>query len=340
MPQDRVGFVTGGTWCVDRNKMLPYWPAEDGLVEIEGVEQAGGGSGCNFAIDMRKLDPAMPVETIGLVGDDDDGRFLLAEAAAHGIGHAQLQVTRETATQYTDAYGSRRSGRRTHIFYAGTAALLTPDHFDFSRTRARILHLGLPGVHRRMDGPWGEDANGWVATLRRARAAGLRTNLELASVATALLADLVRPCLPHLDTLVVNDHEIGALAGATTVGADGTDVEACVRAARTVLGMGPMQLVVAHFPRGAVAVTRDGGVVRQPSLRVPPEAIAAANGAGDAFAAGTMYGVHQGFGVAEALALGRAAAAASLRALSTTGSVATWQECLALAQKWGEREPI
>src|SRR5579871_5746369 len=110
MSQDRLGFVTGGTWCVDRNKMLAYWPAEDGLVEIEAVEQAGGGSGCNFAVDVRRLDSTMPVETIGLVGDDEDGRFLLAEADAFGIGREQLQITRETATQYTDAYGSRRSG--------------------------------------------------------------------------------------------------------------------------------------------------------------------------------------------------------------------------------------
>ena len=340
MPQQRVGFVTGGTWCVDRNKMLAYWPAEDGLVEIESVEQAGGGSGCNFAVDIRRLDPAMPVETIGLVGDDDDGRLLIAEADAAGIGRAQLHVTREIATQYTDAYGSRRSGRRTHIYYPGTAALLTPEHFDFSRTRARILHLGLPGVHERMDRTWGDDANGWVATLKQARAAGLRTNMELVSATPGRIADIVRPCLPHLDTLVVNDHEIGALAGEATVRDDGTDVAACVRAVQAVLAMGPMDLVVAHFPRGAVAATRDGSVLRQPSLRVPPEAIVAANGAGDAFAAGTLYGVHQGFAVADSLALGRATAAASLRALSTTGAVVSWQDCLALARTWGEREPI
>jgi sugar/nucleoside kinase (ribokinase family) len=340
MAEHRVGFVTGGTWCVDRNKLLAYWPAEDGLVEIEGVEQAGGGSGCNFAIDMRRLDPTMPVETIGLVGDDADGRFLIAEADANGIVRDQLRVTSGIATQYTDAYGSRRTGRRTHLYYQGTAALLTPDHFDFSRTRGKILHLGLPGVHRRMDAAWGDDANGWVATLKQARAAGLRTNMELASIPPLLLADLVRPCLPHLDTLVVNDHEIGALAGETTVREDVTDIEACVRAVRAVLAMGPLDLVVAHCPRGAVAAVRGGAVARQPSLRVPPEQIAAANGAGDAFAAGTLYGVHQGFSVEECLALGRATAGASLRALSTTGAVVGWRECLALAQRWGVREPI
>jgi sugar/nucleoside kinase (ribokinase family) len=337
---ERLGFVTGGTWCVDRNKMLSFWPAEDGLVEIEAVEQGGGGSGCNFAVDVRRLDPAMPVETIGLVGDDDDGRYLIAEAARFGIGHDQLHVTDATATQYTDAYGSRRTGRRTHLYYAGTAALLTPDHFDFSRTTAKIAHLGLPGVHPHMDAPWGGEANGWVASLKKARAAGLATNMELASFAPARLVALVHPCLPQLDTLVVNDHEIGALAGEQTVRDDATDIEACVRAVQAVLAKGPLKLVVAHFPRGSVAAVRGGGVVRQSALRVPQSEIAAANGAGDAFAAGTLYGVHQGWSVLDCLALGRATAAASLRSLSTSGSVDTWQECLALAQRWGERDPI
>ncbi|HUA77200.1 MAG TPA: PfkB family carbohydrate kinase, partial [Acetobacteraceae bacterium] len=81
----------------------------------------------------------------------------------------------------------------------------------------------------------------------------------------------------------------------------------------------------------------DGTLVRVPSLAVPAEEIVAANGAGDAFAAGVLYAVHEGWSLAEALALGHAAAGASLRGLSTTGTVATWQECSALAARWGTR---
>ena len=340
MAAERVGFVTAGTWCVDRNKMLDYWPGEDGLVEIRDVEQRGGGSGCNFAVDMKRLDPDMPVETMGLVGDDDDGRFLLREADGFGIDRTQLAVTAESPTQYTDAYGSRRSGRRTHIFFAGTAALLTPDHFDMARARGRILHLGLPGVHRLMDAPWGGEANGWVAALKQAQAAGLETSLELASVAPELLAALVRPCLPHLDYLIVNDTEIGAVAGEPTVADGRTDVAACIRAVRAISALGPMRMVVGHFPTGAIAAIRGGEVLRQPSLCVPPSEITAANGAGDAFAAGTLYGIHQGWNAQEALALGHAAAASSLRGLSTTGSVAAWRDCLELARRWGVRETV
>lgn len=333
----RRGIVTGGTWCVDRNRLLASWPEEDVSCEILGEELQGGGSGCNLAIDIRKLDPGMPVETAGLVGDDRDGHFLIEQANLYGIDRAQLAMTADAVTHYCDAYTSRRTGRRTHIFRAGASALLTPDHFDMAATSARILHLGLPGAHRRMDGPWGSDANGWVSVLRQARRAGLQTNLELASLAMERLASLVLPCLPHLDLLVVNDCEIGILAGRHTVDDGRTDVAACIEAARLVLQHGTMRVVVVHFPLGAIAVTPDGTVRTQPSVAVPPDEIAGANGAGDAFAAGFLYGTHEGWPLDDALRLAHASAACSLRSLSTTGALEPWRACLAHAARWGLR---
>jgi sugar/nucleoside kinase (ribokinase family) len=224
--------------------------------------------------------------------------------------------------------------------FNGVGAHLSPDHFNFSATRARILHLGLPGVHRTMDAPWKGEANGWVAVLKQARAAGLITNIELVSIEPARIAALARPCLPHLDLMVVNDHEIGAVAGEPTVTAAGTDVEACIRAMRTVLGQGSLRMVVVHFPKGALVLGRDGEVIRQSSLKVPQREIVGANGAGDAFAAGFLYGFHEGWEPRDCLALAHATAGASLRGISTTGTVESWQTCLALAQQWGTREAI
>jgi sugar/nucleoside kinase (ribokinase family) len=334
----RRGFITGGTWCVDNNRMVTHWPDEDGIAEFIAEERHGGGSGCNFALNIKQLDSAMPVETIAVVGDDEGGRFLRSLAEGAGIGCKQMHITAEASTQWTDAFISKASGRRTHIFNAGAAVALTPDHFDFSTTAARYLHLGLPGVHKQMDAPWDSDVNGWVTVLKRARSAGLKTNLELASITPARLAELVRPCLAHLDLIIVNDSEIGSLSGIDTLPAGVTDIEACTRAARHVLENGAMEIVVVHCPVIAIAVTRDGKVFTKPSAQIPRELVAGANGAGDAFAAGMLYGVHEGWSVDDALALAHASAAASLRSLSTTGAVEPWRKCLALANEWGWRK--
>jgi sugar/nucleoside kinase (ribokinase family) len=279
----------------------------------------------------------MPVETITIVGDDEGGRFLRSLAEGAGVDHQQMHVTAEAATQSTDAFISKASGRRTHIFNPGASDVLTPDHFDFSSSNARYLHLGLPGVHRHLDGSWQGDVNGWVTVLKRARAAGLKTNLELASIDREQLAKLVRPCLAHLDLIIVNDGEIGALSGMETIPGGVTDVAACERAARHVLENGAMEIVVVHCPVVAIAVTREGAVFTKPSTQIPRSLVAGANGAGDAFAAGMLYGLHEGWSVEDALALAHAAAAVSLRSLSTTGAVEPWRKCLELANSWGWR---
>ena len=338
MAGERRGIVTGGTWCVDSNRLIDFWPPEDGLAEILSEEVHGGGSACNLAIDMKQLDPSIPVETIGLIGDDEDGRRLLAEADTHGVRREQLSTTPGARTHATDAYTSRQSGRRTHIFNRGAGDLLTPDHFDFARTVGRILHLGLPGVHARMDSPWADDANGWVAVLRQARAAGLMTNMELASIPPDRLAALVRPCLPHLDLLIVNDSEISALSGKAAVADGRTDIAACIDGAQQVLAMGAMGFVVVHFPLGAVVLSRDGAVMTKPSVCVPQSMVAGANGAGDAFAAGFLYGLHEGWSMPDSLTLAHATAATSLRSVATTGAVEPWQKCLRLAETWGWRK--
>ncbi|MBI2253951.1 MAG: carbohydrate kinase family protein [Proteobacteria bacterium] len=334
------GIVTGGTWCVDRNRAIDAWPHEDGVAEILATELYGGGSGCNLAIDIKKLDPAFPVTTIGLIGDDADGRFLLGQADAHGIDRIRMALTSAAATQFTDAYVSQRSGRRTHIFFQGTGALLTPDHFSFRGIDARILHLGLPGAHKLMDQKWGNDPNGWVTVLRAARAEGLLTNLELFSIAPERIRALVSPCLPHLDYLVVNDFEIGALANLQTSSDGLTEIGACIRAAKVVMEQGAMRLVVVHFPAGAIALARDGEVVSAPSFNIPQSEIVSANGAGDAFASGLLYGLHEGWPVSAALEMAHATAAVSLRGLSTCSAVEDYRACLSRARAWGSRPSL
>src|ERR1700722_1842670 len=332
----RRGFVTAGTWCVDYNKLIAVWPAEDTSNEVLSIDRQGGGSACNMAIDLKRLDADVPVETIGLIGDDENGRFLDAECDAYGIGRSRLRAKPGAATFSVDAI-TVVGGRRTHFYHPGVAKSMSPEDFDFEGIKARILHLGLPGAHQTMDAPWQGEANGWVAVLKAARASGLQTNLELMTTARERIADLTRPCIPYLDTLVVNDFEIGAVAGIETRVEGQTDFAAVRRAIEIALGMGPMRVVVAHFPEGAIAASRDGGVVSVGSVALPAQEIVGANGAGDAFAAGLLYGLHEGWDLRRGLTLAHCAAAASIREISTTAGVTGWRECLGLGERWGFR---
>ncbi len=176
--------------------------------------------------------------------------------------------------------------------------------------------------------------------LRRAREAGFRTNLEMVSAAPAAIQALVRPCLTHLDTLIVNDYEAAALTDLEVVADGRPSAETARAAARQILDEGVREAVIIHFPAGSVAAARDGRVIARPSLQVPSDAVQGTNGAGDAFVAGVLYGLHETWPLEESLDLGSCAAASALGSVSTTASVGTIAECLALASRWGWRASV
>jgi len=336
----RRGVLCGGCWLVDHNNLISHWPEQETLTQIVARELQGGGPAHNAAIDLARLDPEFPVWAAGVVGNDDAGRFLLASCAERGIDSTAMRVLDGIGTSHTDVMTVRTTGQRTFFHYQGANAQLGPEHFDFSKSPARILHLGAPGIHARMDAPYEDDPNGWVTVLRRARQAGLRTNLEMISGQPDDIRRLVTPCLPFLDYLIINDYEAGILTGIDVVSGGITSAGAARRAAVALLVKGPLELVVIHFPGGCVAATRDGEVIAKPSLDVPADAIKGANGAGDAFAAGVLYGLHESWPIDRCLSLGLCAAASALRSVSTTSSVDSIANCLALADTWGWRSPI
>jgi sugar/nucleoside kinase (ribokinase family) len=107
--------------------------------------------------------------------------------------------------------------------------------------------------------------------------------------------------------------------------------------------LGVSRLVAVHFPAGCVAAAPGGLLWRQGSVRLPRSAVHNATGAGDAFAAGVIYGLHEELPVAQCLRLGVCVAAASLEGAATSDGVQPLAQCLALGETDGYRstsEPV
>src|SRR5690606_9583080 len=150
----RTGIICGGSWCVDRNKLVDHWPDQENIAVIISQERQGGGNGANASVDLKRLGAPFPVEAVGLVGDDEVGRFRVDLCRQVGIDASLMSVVTGSPTAFTDVMTVKPTGKRTFFYCAGSHDLISPDHFDFSRTNARILHLGLPGNHATMDAPW------------------------------------------------------------------------------------------------------------------------------------------------------------------------------------------
>lgn len=330
----RRGVLCAGTVVVDVAKVIDAYPALDQLAMVDAVSLSTGGPGLNMAIDLRLLGAEFPIAMIGAVGDDVHGAFVLEECERVGVDTSGMRVVADAATSFTDVMVERDGGRRTFFHHLGANARLAIAAEELEASQARIFHAGAPGLHPLMDD------GGWPALLEQARAAGMHTNLELVPLAPERHVALVSPCLEQLDSVVINELEAGALTGidAPAPDADGpVDWAAIERMALALLAAGVRRLAVVHFPAGSVAAAPDGRTWRHGSVRLPREQVRSTTGAGDAFAAGVILGVHEGRPVEDCLRLGAAAAAACVRGANTSDGVRPAEDCLAEAERAGYR---
>ena len=154
------------------------------------------------------------------------------------------------------------------------------------------------------------------------------------------MAEVAAPSLPYLNSIVVNELEAGRAdrhpradarpgrpGGLAGPGGDGGAAD----------GVGVATLAVVHFPAGCVAAAPGGRIWRQGSVRMPREQVRSTIGAGDAFAAGVILGLHEGWPVPECLRLGVASAAACVRSTHTSDGIQRADACLAAAERLGYR---
>jgi sugar/nucleoside kinase (ribokinase family) len=163
----------------------------------------------------------------------------------------------------------------------------------------------------------------------------MKTSADVVSEHSDRFARIVRPALPQLDYLFLNEFEIAQVTGIETVREGAVDRGAIERAALELIHGGVREWVFVHFPAAVLACGAQGEQVWQPSVHVAPSQIQGAAGAGDAFASGVLFGLHEDWPIAEALKLGVCAAAASLAHPTCSEGIGSRAECLALATRFG-----
>jgi sugar/nucleoside kinase (ribokinase family) len=308
------------------------------LANILSTTKGTGGSPFNLLVDIALLGAPFPLAAVGLVGDDENGRWILEQCETQGIDTAALQRTAEAPTSYTDVMTVQSTGRRTFFHARGANALLDSKHFDFNRTNARIFHLGYLLLLDRMDSPHPEFGTTAAEVLARAQAAGLKTSIDVVSEDSDRFEKVVLPALKHVDYCIMNEFEAERVTHKEIRRGEDLDRAALKEAMQMLLSAGVRERVVVHFPEGACALGPDGVLHQHGSVKLPADYIKGAAGAGDAFTAGVLRGWHESQPIEEALRTGVCAAAANLSEETCTGGMRPINECLALGERYGFRE--
>jgi sugar/nucleoside kinase (ribokinase family) len=333
----RSGILAGGNWIIDQVKIVDVYPQRESLANIRSQYQGTGGAPYNVLIDLAKLGAGFPLSAAGFVGKDALGQFIIEDCQKHKIDTKLLRPA-AGSTSYTDVMTEQADGKRTFFHNRGVNALWDGSDIDFKKTKTRIFHLGYLLLLDALEEPDKHYGTKAAALLAAAQAAGVKTSVDVVSEDSDRFARIVSPALKQTDYCILNEIEAGKTTGFKIRQPDGKlDTVALRHAAGALLQLGVREVVVVHFPEGGFARTRDGKDYWQSSLKLPPKYIAGTAGAGDAFCAGTLLGLHEGWDLQQCLLTAVCTAAASLADPTCTAGMKNLSTVMALAKKYGVR---
>jgi sugar/nucleoside kinase (ribokinase family) len=336
MKKNRKGLLAAGNWIIDQIKMIDSYPKEESLVNILEESTSNGGSPYNILKNLSRMKVLFPLEAIGIVGEDERGSIIINDCLKHSIDVKQLHRTSLRPTSYTDVQTVQSTGKRTFFHNRGTNALLDESHFNLAISNSKIFHLGYLLLLDKLDQRTGNDLTAAARIFKSAQNLGLITSADLVSEQSNRFQEVVSPSLPFLDYLFINEYEAHKLTGKATLMDKGNiNLDNCVEAALDLISLGINKAVIIHFPTGAIAVSSDKKITIQPSVNIPQIKIKSTVGAGDAFASGVLYGIHENLSVDESLKLGVSIAAACIHESTCSDGILPINDCLQLAKQYG-----
>lgn len=335
---ERTGIAGIGSFIMDHIRLINKWPDEQTLVDILGEEFSGGGLAHNLVCDIAQFDLGIPIEAIGLLGNDDDGARILNLCKEFGVDTTSLFTTDEAPTSYTEVMTVQSSGRRTFFHSQGANALINYEMIPFDTIKAKIAALGylllLDGVDA------ADEEFGTVAgkILHSLQARGIKTCIDTISENSERQANLAPYALKYCDYVIINELEAGLITGHEILDGETLDAQALRDSAKQLQAYGDAELVVIHMHIGAYALTREGEELFQPSLQLPEGYIKGGAGAGDAFFNGTLVGLHEDWSLSDTLKFATSAAAACLSHPTCTEGLRPHAECLKLLDEFPFRD--
>lgn len=338
--RSRTGIAAGGNWIVDRVKTVDVLPGRGMLANIQSESVSTGGAPANVLEDLARLGAGFPLSGYGVVGRDEDGTFIREKFRKLGVDISGIHTHGSACTSYTDVMSKKGTGDRSFFHNRGANALFAPDSIDTDALECRIFHLGYLLLLDRLDEQDDEYGTCAARLLHSLQHKDIATSADLVSEEGERFMSVVPPALPYINFLIINEVEAGRVAGVDVRDGQGELKEKqLMQACEKLADMGNSDLITVHMPEGAYAVTGKGERFSRGSLDLPDGYIAGATGAGDAFCAGMLYGIHEEYPYETSLEIGVCAAAASLSQEDAGSGMKPLEDVLELGKRYGFRSP-
>ena len=291
-----IDMLTIGGIDMDMVLTVPRMP---GLDEKEMAKFLGwmpGGPAANAACAAARL--GLHVASFSQVGDDENGRAIVADFARHGVDTSLMETVTGQQSPFTVILIDP-SGEKVILVVPGFEAV-------YSAEKATAV---LPNVRYLYMMPNREET--FLTLARLAHQHGAQVMIDIEPTVCAQRDKLER-LLAETDIVSFNRFGFEAAAGAAPAFA----------AARQLLDYGPHTVIVTRGRGGVLAVTHDEEA-EHPGF---PVEVADTTGAGDTFHAAYLAATIRGMSLAERLRFASATAAISVTAIGPRGRLPTWAE--------------
>ncbi len=271
---DCVGI---GICAVDHLCLLDEYPKLDAKIEAKAYSFQGGGPVPNALVTLARL--GAKTAYIGVVGDDDNGKFALEEFEQEWVDISGVVVDKNCNTNQAFIWIDRKTGQKTVVLNNNHTAELMPNELSSRHiTSTRYLHLD------------GRETEATLAAIELAKEAGVEIVLDAGSP-----REQMDDILHYVDYPIVSEYFCREYLRTKNY----------EKALEKLLKYGASLAVVTCGKRGAYAAN-SAEIIYQPAFSVD---VVDTTGAGDVFHGAFIFGLLQNWTLDETLKFASACAA-------------------------------
>ena len=317
----RRGVVGLGIWCVDTTYKIDYLPERGKLESIKGQYQCVGGGPNNVLTNLSSLGFKYNLIAMGSIGNDDNSKLIKNHCRSNGIISKYLSVSSNIPTSYSLCM-SEKQNERTFLYYSGANDLLDIDHFRLSKLSnyPKILYVGYLSLLGRLDEFSGKETR-LCKVLKESRKKDIINIIDLASNNIPNFQKIIFSALPYTDYLLLNEIEAQLLFKKQIIKSKNRlDKKLIINLSRKIFQKGLHRALIIHSPYESLYISKKDIYHSEPP-KIQKKNIKNAVGAGDAFCAGFIFGVHEEWDIEVTLRKSHAAGSAMMKIDSSSGNL-------------------
>ena len=328
-------ICVAGNIIVDMLYPISVYPKRGELTTIwNNISRSSGGAVCNVAMDLAILAPDMEISALGIVGEDPEGEFAIANMGAVGVDVSRIKTAGKTS--FTAVMADQSTNERTFFQFRGANADLCEEDFNLDNLDCELLHVGYILLLDKLDEPDEEYGTKMARLLAHAKEKGIRTSIDVVTESSERFRQLVPPALRYTDFCIINELETQESTGIRLRDENGRLLLENMRAALSKLHeLGVSKWAVIHAPEGGFGMDEDGTYAECGRLNYPDGWIKGTVGAGDAFCAGVLYAAAKGMSIGDAIKMGNCSAVASLSRPGATEGMMPAEKAFELGTQMG-----